>query len=154
MKQQVFLFVAIGLGLTCLVVAGGVWLIARDMGIHPWDEREVPVISISGGLRPTISFTPDSAYELSVYEGSENGDGFGVLWNARGPGGFENNLRSPVVYGIPPEGSEGREAAPLEAGQTYTIVIFRKDPLGKGDGFQNTRHRYEGMLTFVATEAE
>jgi hypothetical protein len=152
MNKQIVIFGAAAIGLLLIVVAGAVWLIARDMGIHRWDERQVPVISVSDGLRPAISFIPDQAYELHVYEGSENGDGFGVLWHATGPGGFENNLRSPVTYGIPPEGSAGREAPPLEAGKTYTIVIFRKDPLGKGDGFTNTRHRYEGMLTFVATE--
>lgn len=137
---------------TCLVLGGGIRLLARDMGIHFRDESQVPVITVSGGLRPVITFTPDTAYELNVYEGSEDGDGFGVIWYARGPGGFENNLRSPVTYGIPPEGSEGREAPPLEPGQTYTIAIFRKDPKGGGDGFFNTRRRYDGLKTFVATE--
>ena len=126
----------------CLVLASA---------CHFRDNRQVPVITVSGGLRPTISFTPDAAYELRVYEGSEDGDGFGVLWSARGPGGFENNLRSPVIYGIPPAGYDGQEAAPLEPGKTYTITVFRKDPQGSGDGFQNTRHRYDGLLTFVAT---
>ncbi len=119
---------------------------------HLRDNSQVPVITVSGGLRPIISFTPDAAYELRVYEGSEDGDGFGVLWSARGPGGFENNLRSPVVYGIPPAGFDGQEAAPLEPGKTYTITVFRRDPKGSGDGFQNTSHRYDGILTFVATE--
>ena len=67
----------------CLVLASA---------CHFRDNSQVPVITVSGGLRPTISFTPDAAYELRVYEGSEDGDGFGVLWSARGPGGFENIL--------------------------------------------------------------
>ena len=107
---------------------------------------------MGSGLRPVISFTPDTAYNLSVYEGSEDGDGFGVIWHATGPGSFENNLRSPVTYGIPPEGTEGIEAPPLEPGKTYTVSIFRKDPKGSGDSFTNTHHRYVGIKTFVATE--
>jgi hypothetical protein len=133
----------------CIIVAGAVWLVGRQMGIHRWDDSQVPVISVSGGLRPVIAFTPGVAYELNVYKGSEDGDGFGVLWSARGPGGYENNLHSPVTYGLPPQGSDIREAPPLEPEQTYTIVIFRKDPRGSGDGFVNTRHRYVGQETFV-----
>jgi hypothetical protein len=134
------------------MLTGGIWLAAQQMGIHFWDNSQVPIITVSGGLRPTISFTPDAAYELNVYQGSEDGDGFGVIWYASGPGGFENKLRSPVIYGVPPDGSEGPEAPPLEPGQPYTISIFRRDPKGSGDGFQNTRHRYVGLITFVATE--
>ena len=98
-----------------------------------------------------ITWTPPDAYELNVYAGEENGNGFGVLWPARMSGGFENSLQSPVTYGVPPQGSEVRPADPLEPGQTYTVSIFRKDPRGSGDGFTNTRHRYVGTLTFVAT---
>jgi hypothetical protein len=151
LKTVVIVVLVVGV-VICAALAGGGWLLARDMGIHFWDESQVPVITVSGGLRPIITFTPDAAYELNVYEGNEDGDGFGVIWHARGPGGYENNLRSPVTYGIPPEGSEVNEAPPLEPGKTYTVVIFRKDPKGGGDGFFNTRHRYDGIKTFVATE--
>lgn len=137
---------------TCLVLAGAAWLAARQMGLHLWDEGQVPSITVSGGLRPVISFAPSSAYELFVYEGSADGDGFGAIWYANGPGGFENNLLSPVTYGVPPQGSEVGEAPPLEAGKTYTISIFRKDPLSRGDGFTGTGHRYVGTVTFVATD--
>ena len=147
--KQVSKFGLLAVVVICLVLAGAAWLVVRQMGIHLWDDNQVPVITVSSGLRPIISFTPDAAYSLSVYEGSEDGDGFGVIWHARGPGGFENNLRSPVTYGIPPEGSEGREAPPLEPGKTYTISIFRTDPKGGGDGFFNTHHRYVGTKTFV-----
>lgn len=136
----------------CLVLVAGAWLAAQQMGIHFRDDSQVPVITVSSGLRPAISFTPDAAYELNVYEGAEDGDGFGVIWHATGPGGFENNLRSPVIYGIPPEGSAGQGSPSLEPGKTYTITIVRKDPKGDGDGFLNTRHRYEGVITFVASE--
>jgi hypothetical protein len=123
-------------------------------GIHFFDKREVPTISISEGLRPTISWTPSNAYELNVYEGEEDGNGFGVLWTAKMPGGFANTLQSPVVYGVPPDGSEVREAPPLERGKTYTVTLFRVDPKGGGDGFFNTRHRYQAQFTFVASGDE
>lgn len=150
--KNVLIFALVALVVICLFLAGFAWWVARDMGIHLWDDSQVPVITVSNGLRPTISFTPGAAYSLSVYEGSEDGDGFGALWEVTRPGGFENNLRSPVTYGIPPEGSGGREAPLLEPGKTYTISIFRKDPKGGGDGFFNTRHRYVGVETFVATD--
>jgi hypothetical protein len=88
---------------------------------------------------------------LHVYEGTEDGDGLGVLWTASMPGGYENTLISPVTYGVPPTGSEVAPALPLEEGKSYTITITRKDPKGIGDGFSNTRHRYVGKITFVAT---
>lgn len=150
--KNVLIFGLLAVLVTCLVLAGAAWLVAWQMGIHLWDNSQVPVITVSSGLHPVISFTPDTAYELSVYEGSADGDGFGTIWHARGPGSFENNLRSPVTYGLPPEGFEGREAPPLEAGKIYTVSIFRKDPKGGGDSFLNTRHRYVGITTFVATE--
>jgi hypothetical protein len=126
------------------------WLVAGCGGIHLYDQSQVPVISVGEGLRPVISWTPEAAYELNVYEGAEDGDGFGVIWTAKMGGGFENSLQSPVTYGIPPSGSEVREGPPLEAGKTYTVTIFRKDPKGKGDSFLSTHHRYVGTKTFVA----
>lgn len=120
-------------------------------GIHLYDRKQEPVVEVGPGLRPVIQWTPPTAYELSVYEGSENLDGFDVLWSAHMGGSYENTLQSPVTYGLPPAGSsEIREVPPLEEGKTYTIVVFRKDPKGSGDGFFNTRHRYEGQVTFVA----
>lgn len=149
--NKVLIFGLVAVLVVCLALAAGVWLVAQQMGIHLPDKSQVPVITVSGGLRPTISFTPDTAYELNVYEGDKDGDGFGVIWHATGPGGYENNLRSPVVYGVPPEGSAGQEAPPLEPGQTYTVTVYRKDPKGGGDGFFNTRRRYDGLVTFAAT---
>ncbi len=119
-------------------------------GIHLSDSDQEPVVNVGAGLRPVISWTPPDAYELNVYEGAEDGNGFGVLWTARQGSDYANNLRSPVTYGAPPPGSEVGEAPPLEQGKTYTVSVFRKDPKGKGDGFFNTRHRYVGTKTFVA----
>lgn len=76
----------------------------------------------------------------------------GAIWRVRGPGGFENNRQPPVTDALLPQGSSDRQAPPLEAGKTYTVVVLRKDPLGDADGFFNTRHRYAGGETFVATE--
>lgn len=119
---------------------------------HTFNNNEVPVITVGPGLQPVISWTPTAAYELNVYEGTEDGDGFGAIWTVRVGNSYDNNLQSPVTYGVPPTGADVKEAPPLEAGKTYTVAIFRKDPLGSGDGFTNTRHRYVGTATFVATE--
>lgn len=122
--------------------------------LNRFDSRQVPVITVSEGLHPVITWTPPDAFELHVYEGAEDGDGLGALWTARMGGDFANTLQSPVTYGVPPEGSEVRPAEPLVRGQTYSVTVFRTDPKGSGDGFFNTRHRYLGKLTFVATGDE
>lgn len=127
-------------------------LIVGCAGMHGFDERQVPVVNVGPGLQPVISWTPVEAYELNMYEGTKDGDGFGVIWTARGGGDYDNLLRSPVTYGVPPVGSEMRGAPPLESGKTYTVTVVRKDPKGGGDGFTNTRHRYIGMKTFTASE--
>lgn len=127
-------------------------LVAASSGCHRYDSRQVPVVTVSAGLRPTIAWTPEEAYTLSMYRGEQDGDGIGVLWTARGSGDYANDLRSPVIYGIPPSGSEVRDAPALEAGVTYTVVIWRMDPKGTGDGFTARRHRYVGTMTFVATD--
>jgi hypothetical protein len=121
-------------------------------GWHPYDESQVPIITVGPGLQPVISWTPSEAYELHVYEGTEDGDGFGVLWTAKMGGGYENSLLSPVTYGVAPEGADLAPAPPLEEGKGYTITVTRKDPKGEGEGFSNTRHRYVGKLTFVASQ--
>lgn len=146
MVKKILIIVAVLLLLAVVILGGIAW----SIGIHFWDDSQLPIITVSNGLRPTITFEPEQAYTLTVYEGSENKDGLDVLWSARGSSAYENDLSSPVVYGVPPAGSDGQTAEPLIAGQTYTVVIFRKDPKGGGDGFLNTRHRYEGMLTFTA----
>jgi len=94
----------------------------------------------SGGLEPTISFTPSPVYILRLYEGSEDKDGLDVFWRLSADDGYENTVDSPVTYSGPT----------LLAGQTYTFTAERKDPLGSGDGFLNTRHKYVGKKTFVA----
>ncbi len=127
-------------------------LLVGCAGMHGFDESQVPVVTVGSGVRPVISWTPAAAYELNLYEGSKDGDGIGAIWTARGGAGYENNLRSPVTYGVPPAGSEMRDAPPLIAGRTYTVTVFRKDPKGEGEGFFNTRRRYIGSKTFVASE--
>jgi hypothetical protein len=120
-------------------------------GWHRYDKSEEPVVEVSRGLRPVISWMPNTAFTLHVYEGAEQADSdLDAIWSANGGGGWANALHAPVTYGIPPEGSFVREAPPLEAGKTYTVVIRRKDPKGSGSGFTATGHRYEGTKTFVA----
>ncbi len=117
-----------------------------------FDRTQVPVVTVGKGLRPEISWTPSPAYTLTVYEGPKDGDGFGSIWYASSSGGYANLLQSPVTYGVPPPNSEVAAAPPLQQGKTYTVVIVRKDEKGSGEGFTNTRNRYAGTLTFVASK--
>jgi hypothetical protein len=137
-------------GLVLTGLLSGVFVAGGCKGWHLLDAGQVPVVAVGKGVRPVISWTPAEAYELSVYEGPEDKNGFDVLWTAKMGGGYENELRSPVTFGVPPPGSQVRDAPPLESGRTYTVTVTRKDPKGSGDGFQNTRHRYVGKATFVA----
>lgn len=142
---------------TALAVAAALLL----AGCNPYDPSQVPVVTVGKGLRPLIAWTPEAAYELRVYAGDQDGDRSDVIakrgfvlpvWYATGGSSYENRLHSPVVYGVPPEGSEVQGAEPLVSGATYTVTVTRKDEKGGGDGFTNTRNHYVGTLTFVAGE--
>lgn len=129
-------------------------LIAFSLSIvscHRYDPKEQPVVKVSSGLRPEISWDPPNAWRIQVYEGQFDGDGFKVLWSCSA-NRYANEMNSPVVYGEPPEDGYGEPAPPLEAGEIYTIIVDRHDDKGSGDGFTNTRKRYMGTITFVATE--
>ncbi|MEX1993764.1 MAG: hypothetical protein WD929_03795 [Steroidobacteraceae bacterium] len=138
-------------------IAATCWLAA----CNPFDDNQVPVIAVGPGLRPVISFTPSPAYELRVYPGDQDGDRSDFIarqglvlpaWYASGSSHYENALHSKVTYGVPPPGSEVAAAPPLTAGANYTVTVLRKDEQGGGEGFSNTRHRYVGTHTFVASE--
>lgn len=126
--------------------------LAATLACNFYDRSQVPAVTVGKGLRPEISWAPSPAYQLMVYEGEKDGNGFGVIWSAAGSGGYENLLQSPVTYGVPPANSEVLGAPPLVAGRTYTVTVTRKDERGSGEGFFNTRHRYVGVRTFVANE--
>lgn len=113
------------------------FLLASCAGLGFYDKAQEPVITVGAGLQPEIAWAPGDAWELNVYEGTEDGDGFGSIWNAKMGGGYENSLRSPVIYGVPPKGSEVRAAPPLEAGKSYTVVVHRKDPQRSGMALPN-----------------
>jgi hypothetical protein len=125
-------------------------LVLTAVSCNRFDHSQVPVVTVGVGLRPEISWMPSPAYTLTVYEGEKDGDGVGAVWYATGAGGYANLLDSPVTYGVPPANSEVAAAPPLQAGQTYTVVLLRKDEKGSGEGFTNTRHRYVGIRTFIA----
>jgi len=139
-------------GRVALLSAALAFALAASVSCRRFDQSQVPVVSVGKGLRPQISWSPSPAYELHVYEGDQDGDGFGVIWFAAGSGGYQNLLHSPVTFGVPPPNSEVAAGPPLESGKTYTVTITRKDEKGSGDGFMNTRQRYVGKKTFIAAE--
>jgi hypothetical protein len=76
-------------------------------------------ISVSSGMAPTFSWTPDSAIGRLVVE--EDGK---EVWGSETEG--TNTYRSPIRYGVhPPDAIEPEDANPLVAGQTYKISLFR-----------------------------
>lgn len=134
--------------LTALAVVGA----ACDS--NPYDASQKPVVSVStasGGM-PVVSWTPAGAQLVRLYVGPQAGDGYGpaLVWSI-GSASYGNTLTSPVTVGTTPEGAtvDVPLAAPLQAGQTYTVEVTRADPKGSGDGFSNTRNRYVGTATFT-----
>lgn len=121
------------------------------MSCHLYDPKEQPVVKVSSGLRPEISWEPSNAWRIQVYKGPYDGDGFSVLWSCSA-NRYANEMNSPVVYGEPPADAFGKSAPPLEEGHVYTIIVDRHDDKGSGSGFTNTRKRYMGTITFIAKE--
>src|SRR5512145_2129157 len=86
-------------------------------------QTEVPqggvTVSVSGGMAPTFSWTPDSAIGRLVVEQGDK-----ELWGTETEG--TNTYRSPIRYGVhPPEALEDVPADPLVVGQTYKVSLFR-----------------------------
>ena len=114
-------------------------LMQTGCSIHRFDQSEVPVVSVSKGQSPTISWTPPNAYQIGIYEGDKVGNGsIGEIWNKGRHTGYNNKLNSPIQVDTT-----------LKLGKTYTLYVQRKDTKGAGDGFSNTRKRYIGTRTFV-----
>ena len=126
-------------------------LLVSGCDVNPFDEAEVPVVTVSAGDPPTFAWTPEGAQLLRVYRGEEAGDGYGpdLVWEVQARDG-RNGLRSPVAYGVEPAGGEvSVPAAALVAGEPYTVQVRRYDEAGSGDGFTNTRNDYVGAATFT-----
>ncbi|MCK5895933.1 MAG: hypothetical protein KAG20_03950 [Cocleimonas sp.] len=124
---------------TKLAALLSILLITTGCGIHRFDQSEVAVISVGSGQRPTVSWTPPNAYQVGLYKGEKAGDGsIGEIWNKGRQTGYSNKLNSPITIDTA-----------LEVGETYTVVVDRKDPKGTGAGFSNTHHRYVGTKIFV-----
>jgi hypothetical protein len=86
-------------------------------------QTEVPpggvTVSVSGGMAPTFSWTPDSAIGRLVVEQGDK-----ELWGTETEG--TNTYRSPIRYGVhPPDALEDVPADPLVVGQTYKVSLFR-----------------------------
>ncbi len=120
--------------------------------INPYDSSQEPKVKVGPGVTPTISWTPEYVADVIVLEGESAGNGgFGPprMWSLST--GMENKIKSPVTYGVVPGylGDYHNNVKPLEKGKTYTIWVRRMDPKGSGDGFTNTRNKYEGTITFT-----
>ena len=119
---------------------------------NPFDEAEVPVVTVQAGAPPSFTWAPDGAQLLRVYRGDRAGDGYGpdLVWSVAAADG-RNGLRGPVAYGVEPPGADTDwPPRALGEGQTYTVEVRRFDAAGSGDGFTNTRNDYVGTATFVA----
>ncbi|MCI0694769.1 carbohydrate binding family 9 domain-containing protein [candidate division KSB1 bacterium] len=82
-------------------------------------EGEMVKISVSSGMAPTFSWTPDIPIGRLVVEDAEK-----ELWGTETEG--TDTYRSPIRYGVhPPDAIEPEPANPLVAGQTYKVSLFR-----------------------------
>lgn len=76
-------------------------------------------ISVSSGMAPTFSWTPDVPIGRLVVEQGEK-----ELWGTETEG--TDTYHSPIRYGVhPPDALEDVPADPLVAGQTYTVALYR-----------------------------
>lgn len=84
--------------------------------------HQIDTAAVSPGLVPTFSWTPACGVgEVSVYE---VGDTLAV-WSAFN---LENQIASPVTYGVTPAGASARAARPLQAGKSYRLLLGTADP--------------------------
>ncbi len=79
-------------------------------------------VSVSSGMAPTFSWTPDSGIgRLIVEEGDQE------MWGTETEG--TNTYHSPIRYGVYPAGTLEEQleemANPLVAGRTYKVSLFR-----------------------------
>lgn len=125
-------------------------LLGAGCDANPFDAAQVPKVTVQAGTPPAFAWTPAGAQIVRVYRGTQAGDGYtaALVWEVSAASGG-NTLTSPVRYGEAPAGAQATTAAPLVAGQAYTVWVFRADPKGSGDGFTNTRNTYTGTATFV-----
>ncbi|MCB9235879.1 MAG: hypothetical protein H6581_29795 [Bacteroidia bacterium] len=127
-------------------------LLLIGQSCHPFDKSQVPQITVQPGLVPVFSFSPETAFRIRVFKGDKDLDTYGdeLMWELTGVGA-ENSLQSPITYGIGPEDyHQDRPAKPLQAGETYTVVIMRMDPKASGDGFTRRSNDYRASATFLA----
>ncbi len=129
-----------------------VLVLLASCDVNPFDDAEQPRVRVDvlDGV-PVFSWTPQGARSLDVFEGAGVTDALdgARVWSVTAADG-ENGMRSPVSYGVVPDGGvAGVAAQPLVAGRPYTVYVHRDDPRGTGDGFTNTNNRYADAKTFV-----
>lgn len=139
--------------LSSLLALTFVYLIS-GCDLNPHDPNQVPIITVSTGLTPSISWIPQGAARISIYPGTEELENYDPLtaWHIN-KDTLENQIQSPVVFAQArlDQYTEWRPATALLNGEVYTVVIYRDDPRGTGSGFQNTHNIYKSTQTFVAT---
>ncbi len=105
----------------CLVTASALLLsLASQAPAQTADA--LLTVSVSTGMAPTFSWTPDSGIgRLIVEEGDQE------MWGTETQG--TNTYHSPIRYGIYPPGTLEEQleemANPLVAGRTYKVSLFR-----------------------------
>jgi hypothetical protein len=100
----------------------------------PCSATSVGVLSVSGGLNPTISWAADCpAQVLAVYDLRT---GFFDVWHVTAD---TRSIPKPVVYGVVPAGAKELHAAePLQPGTHYGVyvaVLVGTDTLASVGGF-------------------
>ena len=122
-----FVFPRAAAGLACLLALGACLLAScEECGTSVEPPPAVPectgdvTVSVSGGVTPVFSWSPDCLAGRLIVEGGPGEE----YWGTESPG--HNIYRSPIVYGVHPDGSvEHQVPQPLTPGVTYTVSVYR-----------------------------
>jgi hypothetical protein len=97
---------------------------ACSAGTEPGACTEPVQLTISDGLVPQFAWTPDC--KVAILSVQEQGTAR-TMWFAASTT-FENEIPTPVIYGVNPAGSDTTMApVPLTSGGTYRVSITYND---------------------------
>lgn len=133
-----------------------VGILASCTQINAYNPDQNPLISVSTDTPPVISWTPQGAETLRIYEGKyegATGHGENLAWMLIAD--QANGLKSPITYGQSVPNAQARQARELIPGESYTLILRRRDPNGisSNDPTQVAKYVYETTLYFKPGQA-
>jgi hypothetical protein len=119
LAQRVFRTLSIAM----MTVLAGCSDSPQEAPLEECPDNEV-VVTVSGGVTPTFSWTPRCGMASLYVFPSAGGASLWVLFSSEQAA--TNPFRSGIVYGqAPPSALEVTGPVPLSAGTEYTVLIYR-----------------------------